>query len=192
MHVPKHFEVTDQEELLAFIEANPFGMLVTQGAEGILADHVPLLLHEGHLYGHINRSNPNAARLDGEGMAVFTGPQGYVSTQWYPSGFRFPTWNFQVVHVYGRLRRLSEQANLANIERLVRRFEPRENELFAMEAFEKMASGTAGFALSIDRIKAMFKLSQNKEPLDFEAIVAGFRGTGQAEMADAMEKWRPR
>ena len=135
MYVPRHFEESRPEILRAHIHAHPFATLVTRSAEGIDADHVPMELDAeppplGKLVGHVARANPlwQRAATDVDTLAIFHGPHAYVSPGWYPTkhetGKVVPTWNYSVVHAYGRLRFIEDRAWLrALVERLTTRYE---------------------------------------------------------------------
>src|SRR5690606_16122918 len=109
MYLPTAFRQDDLAELHAQIRANPFALLANVGSEGVQASHLPLLLEPeegefGTLYGHFARANPHWRELQGggEALAVFSGPDAYVSPGWYPAkvehGKVVPTWNYIAVH----------------------------------------------------------------------------------------------
>ena len=89
MYLPSHFAESRSEVMHALMQAHPFATLVTQGGMGLSADHLPLHLAAaigpfGALQGHVARANPlwrNAA--DSEVLAIFQGPQAYVTPSWY-------------------------------------------------------------------------------------------------------------
>ncbi len=114
MYLPAHFEETRIGELHRLMRAYPLGILVTQGAAGLDADHLPFEFDaeagpHGTLRAHVARANPvcDPARDGAEVMVIFRGEDAYVSPSWYPSKHEFhrqvPTWNYQVVHAHGRL-----------------------------------------------------------------------------------------
>ncbi|MEF9605514.1 FMN-binding negative transcriptional regulator [Paracoccus sp. PXZ] len=108
MYIPPHFHEIDPREIAALIEAAPLACIVAQTSEGLIANHVPLLAApDGTLIGHVALAN-DMHRLIAEGqevLAIFRGENGYVSPNFYPSKpehhRHVPTWNYQVVHVYG-------------------------------------------------------------------------------------------
>jgi transcriptional regulator len=130
MYLPSHFAESRSEVMHALMQAHPFATLVTQGGMGLSADHLPLHLAAaigpfGALQGHVARANPlwrNAA--DSEVLAIFQGPQAYVTPSWYETkradGKAVPTWNYVVVHARGRLRVIDDPAWLrGQLETLV-------------------------------------------------------------------------
>ena len=111
MYNPAHFQESRPEVLSAAIAEHPLATLVTSGADGLHASHIPLLYSplEGVLRGHMARANPHwrDAVPDCAALAIFTGPQHYISPNWYPSkhedGKVVPIWNYIVVHAHGTL-----------------------------------------------------------------------------------------
>lgn len=112
MYVPKHFREDDAQRLRQYIRDYGFGLLIVADDDGIEANHVPFyLLCDGdsdRLQCHLARSNPVWRRLmhDARVLAVFQGPDAYVSPSWYPtkaeSGRVVPTWNYLAVHAEGK------------------------------------------------------------------------------------------
>jgi transcriptional regulator len=202
MYVPGPFAETDPDVIWGLLEAHPFALLVTHDAEGFHATHMPFLAdREGRrLTGHIARANPQPARTDGEAMIVFSGPNAYVSPNWYPSkavdGRAVPTWNYEAVHVYGRLTWRDEadwkRIHLTALADRFERDEPRPWTLAEAPAdyVEKLFRGLIGLEFAVERIEAKRKLSQNRR-LDNEGVIAGLRRVddpGSLAIAEAMEK----
>lgn len=187
MYLPSHFTETRPQVLRALMHAQPFATLVTHGAGGLTADHLPLELDDapapfGTLVGHVARANPLWREL-GDGvpaLAIFHGPQAYVSPAWYPSkrehGKVVPTWNYVVVHASGTLRAVEDRAWLrALVERLTARHEAGRPEPWqvsdAPESFiDAMLGGIVGIALRVERLEGKWKLSQNRPPADVAGV----------------------
>lgn len=111
MYIPAHFAMPDAQTMQQIIRAHPLGVLVTLSAQGLDANHIPFELdaEAGVLTGHVARANPVWQQC-GDGadvLVVFRASEGYVSPNWYPSKHEthrlVPTWNYEVVHVHGRL-----------------------------------------------------------------------------------------
>ena len=144
MYVPRHFEESRIEVLHELMRARPLATLVTMSAAGINANHVPLHLSPdsgrfGCLRRHVARANPVWQDLvaEVEALAIFHGPQGYISPSWYPSkkqhGQVVPTWNYAVVHAYGTLRVIEDPAWLrSQLEALTARHEAASAEPWAV------------------------------------------------------------
>ncbi len=85
--------------------------LVTEGSDGLIANHLPFLLDEtrGVLRGHVARASPvwKEARAEREALAIFLGPDAYITPSWYATkaatGKVVPTWNYLAVHARGPL-----------------------------------------------------------------------------------------
>jgi transcriptional regulator len=119
MYSPKEFTETRLDVLLGLIEANPLGTVVTHGADGLGADHIPFEIVApsedapyGVLRAHVARANP-LWRQDGQqAMVVFQGQSAYISPSWYEekarSGKVVPTWNYAAVHAHGVLRNIDD------------------------------------------------------------------------------------
>ena len=121
MHTPKINAENDVLTLQNFIRENALCTLVTQTEFGMVASHIPMVLHTeagelGTLRGHVARANPQWKDFVGsqEALGVFTGPQHYISASWYPDkaihGKEVPTWNSVAVHAYGILRVVEDPA----------------------------------------------------------------------------------
>ena len=110
MYIPLHFAEADPAEVARLIDAFPLATVVAQTGEGLVANHLPILTEGDRMIGHIARANPLHDLLaDGaEVLLIFRGEDGYVSPNWYPSKAAthkaVPTWDYQVVHVTGRIR----------------------------------------------------------------------------------------
>ena len=114
MYLPKPFAESRVEELHRIVRENALGMLVTNSANGLDANHLPFLLDadggtSGVLVAHVARANPLWREVkDGDDvLVVFRGAQGYISPSWYPgkqeTHRRVPTWNYEVVHAHGTI-----------------------------------------------------------------------------------------
>lgn len=199
MYVPKHFAETRIEVLHGLIRDYPFAAVVANTADGLVANHLPFELVGGALHGHVARGN-ELARLDGaEVLAIFQGPDGYISPNWYPTKQEthreVPTWNYAVAHVHGRLKVVADAAWLrALLERLTDRHEAAEPQPWhvadaPVDHVEKMLPAIVGIEIAIERIEGKFKLSQNHPERNRLGVIAGLRrrdGDGDAELAALM------
>jgi len=112
MFQPDDFRVEDVPEMHALMRGRPFAALVSAGAAGLYASHLPTVLKDDGPHGviecHLASANPHCIDLavGGEALMIFQGPEGYITPNWYPSktvhGKAVPTWNYAVVHAYGR------------------------------------------------------------------------------------------
>jgi transcriptional regulator len=174
--------VEDRATLVAFMRAHSFVALVTARDGVPIGTHLPCAVEEAgdalRLIAHMARANPQWREFDGtrEALVVFGGPHAYISPRHYESTVSVPTWNYVAVHAYGRPRVLdSRDDKIAMLERLIRDAEPAYLERFAAlpaDYREKMLAGIAAFEISVERVEARFKLSQEKLAVERGRIVA--------------------
>jgi transcriptional regulator len=182
MYTPEHFKETDTERLEALIRGYPFGTLITVNDGFPLVNHLPILLERrtsdtAFLLGHVARANPQWHHLaSGQtALAVFQGPHAYVSPSWYGSP-GVPTWNYAVVHVYGKARILENDAEAEDLlERLTAIYEANQpapwKANLAGERRAKLLGMIVGFEIRISAIEGKFKLNQNRPVEDQRAVV---------------------
>jgi len=182
MYIPEHFKETNPERISALIEGHPFGTLIT-APEGVpFVSHLPFLFErsagsQGKLLGHMARANPQWQHFaaGNEVLAVFQGPHAYVSPSWYSSP-GVPTWNYAVVHLRGKPRRIEGESELeALVERLTHVHEshmpsPWKPNLTG-ERRSKLLNMIVGFEIEITHIQGKFKLSQNRPLEDQQRVV---------------------
>jgi len=199
MYLPKHFAQTDIATLYALMDAHPLATLVTHGPEGIDANHIPLHLDagagpNGTLRGHVARANPlaRAAAVDGEILAIFQGPQSYISPSGYATkaehGKVVPTWNYTAVHAWGRLRLIDDPHwLLAQVRTLTATHEaalphPWQVDDAPADYVEKMLGAIVGIEIVIDRLVGKWKVSKNQPPANQASLVAALAGQPMAEL----------
>ena len=192
------FNETDPGRIVAMIEKNSFGTLVTHGPEGLLATHVPFLVHRDGdrlmLSAHLGAPNPQCALLDGgPALAIFTGPHAYISPLWYRTQPAVPTWDYVAVHIHGRLEAVTDDAEVSRILRDLAVQDPEKFDLDALpEQFRKrMVAGIRAFRLPAERIEAQWKMSQNRSPADRVAVAAALRAQGDQAVAELIEATLP-
>lgn len=196
MYVPPAFREEDRDSLQTMMRAARLATLVTATAEGLVATPLPLLLAAGEgphgvLYGHLARANPQW-RLPpaGEAMAVFMGPDAYVSPNWYATKREtqkvVPTWNYVAVHAYGPVEFFEEADRLLDIvTRLTALHEASQAAPWAVsdapESFVRaQLRGIIGLRLPIARIEGKRKLSQNRSAEDRAGVIAGLAASDRA------------
>jgi transcriptional regulator len=209
MYVPKHFEETRVEVMHALIRAEPLATIVTLGADGLFANHLPLELDPepppyGMLRGHVARSNRvwRDASAEIDTLAIFQGPRSYVTPSWYASkqetGRVTPQWNYVVVHAYGRLRFIEDRAWLAaHVARLTAHHEVSRDQPWHVtdapeDYIERLLGNIVGFELPITRLVGKWKLSQNRSDEDRAGVAAGLRDKADAVSIAMAELMDPR
>jgi len=198
MYLPKHFAVNDLPTLHTLMREHPLATLVTQDADGLNANHIPLQLDAtageyGCLRGHVARANPLAtAALDSEVLVIFQGPHSYISPSNYATkaehGKVVPTWNYTAVHAYGRLR-LIDDADwlLTQLTALTAEHEGRPAKPWAVsdapaDYIAKMLAAIVGFEISITRLVGKWKVSQNQPAVNQASLIAVLDGQPMAEL----------
>lgn len=181
MYLPKHFAPPDVNQMHRLMHEHPLATLIVVSADGVEANHLPLLLSADgrHLHGHMARSNPLVEADGAAVLVVFQGPHAYISPSWYPSrpARAVPTWNYAVVHAHGRLTCRDQadwmQHHLAVISQ---RFESRQDDSWQMHAapedfLQRMQSAVVGIDIAIERLEGKFKLSQNRSAEDRWGVI---------------------
>ena len=196
MYVPPAFREDRPDVIEAFLRAHPLATVVTSGAPGVLATPVPLLLEDGVLHGHVARANPHWRDLQGDALAIFHGPDFYVTPRWYAekerTGRVVPTWNYIAVHVYGEARTWDDTGALRSfLERLTAAHEgTAERPWHVSDAphdyIENLLGAIVGFSITIRRIEGKWKLNQNRSDADRAGVIAGLEGAGAGGHADLM------
>lgn len=193
MYLPKHFEQTDPAALHALMQAHPLAVLVSNGVDGLTADHLPLEFDAATstLRGHVARANP-LWRLAGQPvLAVFRGPEAYVSPSWYPSKAEHhkvvPTWNYTVVHAHGVLEAVDDAPWLHTlVSRLTDHHEQPRSQPWAVQDapedfVQQMLRAIVGIQIPVTRLVGKWKVSQNRSAADRNGVAQGL-----AEHASAM------
>ena len=207
MYIPKPFEESRPEALHAFIRRHPLATLVINDAEGLSADHIPLLLRldagpSGKLVGHVARSNPLWQKA-GDGipcLLVFHGVDGYISPNGYASkretGKVVPTWNYEVVHVQGKLRAIDDPAALLEVlQALTQTHEADQPAPWKIadappDYIERLLQAIVGIEVEIECIAGKAKLSQNQPVPNQQSLIQALQGRDDRaaqEMAQAIK-----
>lgn len=203
MYVPAHFDESRTEVLHELIRQHPFGMLVTHGASGLDANHIPFELNSrqgemGMLNAHVARANPvwqDVSNGD-EVLVVFRAADAYVSPNWYPSKHEFheqvPTWNYMVAHAYGRITiRDDERFVRGVVARLTRTHEASQPTPWKMtdsskDYIDSRLKAIVGLEIEITRLVGKSKLSQNREGRDMRSAGETLKAQGKHVIGDAM------
>ena len=186
MYRPAHFDAPDAAALQALMRAHPLAVLCHHGADGVDADHVPLRYDAAAhvLRGHVARANPLWRRAAGQPvLAVFRGPQGYVSPTWTAAKAEthqvVPTWNYTVVHAHGVLQPHDDAAWLLDVvTQLTARHEAVRTPPWAVsdaprDYIERMLRAIVGIEIAVSRLEGKWKVSQNRSAADRRGIAAG-------------------
>lgn len=197
MYIPKHFEETRVEVLHQLIRQHAFAALVTLEPDGLSANHIPFEVDPepapfGTLRGHVARGNPlwKQAGADAEVLVIFQGPSSYITPSWYATKRQtakvVPTWNYAIVHAYGRMQAVQDAAWLRKLlTRLTDHHESRRGEPWKLsdapdEFIERQMQAIVGIEIPITRLIGKWKVSQNRPAADRAGVIAGLAQHGDA------------
>lgn len=190
MYIPRHNEEKRVSAMHALIVSHPLGTLVTFGASGLFASHIPMVLEDdgsqfGVLKGHISGANTQWRDFvpTVDALAIFSGPQHYITPNWYPGtkehGKEVPTWNYVVVHAYGPLKVIQDEHwLLKNVEKLTNIHEARSPVPWSVkdapeDFIRSQLKGIVGLELPIQRLEGKWKVSQNRTETEREGVREG-------------------
>jgi transcriptional regulator len=204
MYLPDHFRVEDAPPMHALIRAHPFAALVSSGAAGLYASHLPTVLKDEGNFGtiecHLARANPHWRELaEGhEAMMIFQGPEAYITPNWYPTkaetGKVVPTWNYAVVHAYGRPEVMQDKdwlrRHVGELTAQQEKTEPRAWKLSdAPDSYiDVMTRGIVGFRFAITRLEGKWKMSQNRVEQDRKGVVTGLNARASGDDLEVAEQ----
>ena len=218
MYTPSHFHIDELPQLHALMRAHPLGALVTHGADGLDANHLPFELVApnaspdaqdgaapalGTLRAHVARANPlwqglQGGAIDARVMVVFRAEHAYVSPNGYPSKAvhhkAVPTWNYRVLHAHGVVTvRDDEKFLRALVGKLTRVHEASEAKPWTMaqaprDYLDDMLGKIVGLEIAITRLDGKFKLSQNRDEVDRLGAADHLAQRGDTALADLMRK----
>lgn len=199
MYQPPHFVEDDLARKQAFVHDCPFGLMVTAGPSGLLANGLPWLLDTqagaGVLRGHVARANGQWRDCVGgiDALVVFQGPDHYVSPSWYATKAQthkvVPTWNYAMVQARGVARAIEDPAWLhRQIRGLTDLMEGRRPQPWAVDdappAFvEAQVRGIVGIEIEIAALDGKWKASQNRPEADRAGVAEGLSGLGSEAAA---------
>ena len=203
MYIPKHFKLTDLDEIQEFIHKHSFGTLTTTKNGRPIATHLPLqLTKEGDDYfisGHMAYGNPQWRTFEksGDVLVAFQGPHAYISSSWYENE-NVPTWNYQAVHLYGTARLLDEAELRAALTLMMHKYEHhREHpvlwETLSPEMLDRELKKIVGFKIQVTEVQAASKMSQNRNETDYQNVIDQLKNEDNAastKVAEAMERKR--
>lgn len=187
MYIPSHYRNTDTAELISFIRANAFGLLVSNGEQLPNITHLPFAVETENpllLSSHLAMANPHGKTLRNETQVtvVFNGPHGYVSPTLYDSQQNVPTWNYIAVHAHGKIQLCREEEKDIMLKNMIVSFEPSYQKQFdalSDKYLDPMKKAILAFKVKIDKLEGKFKLSQNKSAVEIERIRDHFAQDGK-------------
>ncbi|TDB82324.1 FMN-binding negative transcriptional regulator [Micromonospora sp. KC721] len=203
MYTPTHF-TPDEDAVHELLTHHGAADLVTATPDGLVATMLPFVYdrEQNTLLGHLARNNEHWRQpVLGEALVIVRGPDSYITPSWYASkaehGRVVPTWNYMTAHVYGTLTVHDDSDWVADVvRRLTDHHEAaRPSPWTVDDAPEKFFHGKlraiVGLEVTITRIEAKFKLSQNRPAADIDGVITGLRRAGDEAGASAVTTYRP-
>lgn len=197
MYTPPAFRVDDIADIHGVMHEARSATLITATAEGLVGTPVPMFLdagegEKGTLYAHLARANRQWQLPPiGEAMAVFAGPEAYISPSWYATKKEthkvVPTWNYVAVHAYGTIEFFDDASRLLEVvTRLTRLHEQPRAEPWAVsdapaDFIGAQLKGIVGVRMTIARLEGKRKMSQNRSAVDRAGVVAGLAASERPE-----------
>lgn len=205
MLMPRHFVEGDRCAAAMMARSAGFGHLTVAGADGPRSTPLPFLIDDDAtlVRAHLARPNPALASAPAEALLVVPVSDAYVSPGWYPSkaehGKVVPTWNYEVVHLHGRLVTHDRAWTLQLVRDLTDHHEADMPTPWSVDDapdayIDGLLKAIVGISLEVTRVEAKRKLSQNKRADDLDGAISGLRSEdrrGAREVADAMDERRP-
>ena len=190
MYIPEYHRVEDRAVTLAFMQANPFAILISASDEGPFATHLPILAREFdgrvQLRGHVAKANPHwkSIQQGQESLVIFHGPHAYISPSLYEIRESVPTWNYAAVHVYGLGTVFTEKNPLNQLlQEMIAHFDssyaaqwPSLSEQYR----GRMLQHIVGFEINASRVEAKFKLSQNRTKAEQQNVIASLASSSDS------------
>ena len=196
---------TSRERALRLLRERAFGTFVVPKAAAPTAVHVPFLTYEAadnalRIELHVARANPIRALVGGgcPALLMCTGPDAYISPDWYGAPNEVPTWTYTAVHLTGTARVLPQCENRAHVDRMVAFFEKRMPDKAPWSAVRvdphrvaAMMQAIVSIEMRVEDLQAQLKLIQHKDELRHHRAITGLRGqadAGSHTIADLMQE----
>lgn len=190
MYIPKHFEVTEQEELHRFIQNHAFGQLISNIDGRPFVSHLPFKLNKDkqQLLCHVARRNPQWQSIESQEILVtFQGAHDYISPTWYQSQ-GLPTWNYQAVHVYGKAELVTDSDELqVLVDDLSAIYENQRPAPWKPDYKASMLNMIVGIKIAITEMQGKYKLSQNRSQEDRQNVISKLQENGSNSLAKQMQ-----
>jgi transcriptional regulator len=201
MYLPSHFNHADLATALRLMTAHPFASVISIANGEPFLTHCPLVAsvashREGKLilHGHLAKQNPHhelwRAEASPQVTAVFQGPHGYVSPNWYApenSVKAVPTWNYTIVHARGEVKVMDDaQQKDGALKTLIGHMEPgyaAQWRALPEDYQSKMLSGIVAFDIIVSELKVKLKLSQNRPAADKPRVIEQLQTQGETQQA---------
>lgn len=191
MYSPAHYKTENEELVLKVVRENQFATLIA----GEQISHLPLLLENDRLIGHMARMNPQWKTFPREVLAIFQGAHGYISPAWYDEAAdNVPTWNYVATHVRGHARVIEAMDEVfETMQKLVVTNEEAYGTGWKLNRnieLEKLSKAIVAFEITGLSFEGKLKLSQKIEPQERERVIENLGELGNRGLADWMKLTR--
>ena len=207
MFQPRYFKQDSQQQMLAFIENHTLATIVSLSSQGLVGNHIPMIIIEKDrkyfLQGHVARANKMWQDSDEntDVLAIFNGPNAYISPNWYPSkkrdGKAVPTWNYVAVHVSGQMKSFQDKdwllkhlGHLSNFNEKNRR-KPWNLADAPLGYIDKMLNAIVGIEIEIKELSGNTKMSQNHSSENRLGVIKSLINQGKKDVASWVENPNP-
>lgn len=182
MYDISYFKASNHQEVLDFMQANPFVTICGVDKNGLpVATHIPILMKEVDqaivLSGHIMRKqdHTNAFEINPNVLVIFSAPSSFVSASWYSNPGQASTWNYQTVHAIGKMKMQDQEHLHALLTALTAKFETDVDASSQVKNLDPMymhqnMKAIVSFEIKVEALKHVFKLSQNRDEVSHQNI----------------------
>lgn len=202
MYDISYFKANDHQEVIEFMQANPFVTICGVDKNGLpIAAQIPILIKQVDdklfICGHLMRKqdHTNAFEMNPNALVIFSAPSAFVSASWYTSKGQASTWNYQTVHAVGTMQMQDEQHLYHLLVALTERFESDPDAPSQVKNLDPMymqqnMKAIISFEIEVAQLKHVFKLSQNRDEISHQNIQNELRKGDAAckYMAAAMKR----
>jgi transcriptional regulator len=178
MHPTPAFRWDDRAQMLAFVAEHAFSTLVATVDGRVIVAQAPLIVDGARCLLHLSRANAIAKALPVAAIAIVTGPNAYVSPDWYREGDQVPTWNYESVEIAGELAATDDDTlreilirESASFEGRIADKRPWTIDKLAPATLAAKLAGIVGVALVPGDLRGTRKLSQNKSAADRAGVI---------------------
>lgn len=209
MYEPPHFVEDRVDVMHALIVSHPLGLLICNGDDGPIANPIPFMVipagaTQGKLVAHVAKANQVWQTINASPetpvLAVFQGPQAYVTPNWYATKREtakvVPTWNYCIVQARGAAKIIDDRDWLHNqVSALTNRHEQNQPKPWSVDDaperfMEMQLKAIIGLEIEITSLTGKWKMSQNKPDSDRQAVAAGYDAIGDPDMAALVDSNR--
>lgn len=182
MYDISYFKANDHQEVIEFMQSNPFVTICGVDKNGLpIAAQIPILIKQVDdklfISGHLMRKQDHtiAFEMNPNALVIFSAPSAFVSASWYTSKGQASTWNYQTVHAIGKMQMQDEQHLYHLLVALTEKFESDPDAPSQVKNLDPMymqqnMKAIISFEIEVAQLKHVFKLSQNRDEISHQNI----------------------